>query len=143
MVFKKLDDRATEPVRATADSAGLDIFALEDVTIEPFTTKVVRTGITFDLVHGEDGGEWFIDMRVRSSLAVKSVMLANGAGVIDKDYAGKEIMVLLYNGSRELLELSAGAKVAQMLIMAHYSFVAKGVTFKYTKRTGGLGSTGE
>jgi len=78
-----------------------------------------------------------------ATIILKSVMLANGAGVIDKDYAGKEIMVLLYNGSRELLELSAGAKVAQMLIMAHYSFVAKGVTFKYTKRTGGLGSTGE
>ncbi len=68
-------------------------------------------------------------------------MLANGAGVIDRDYAGKEIFVLLYNGSDENKRLKKGDKIAQMIIMEHLSKYAKGVTFKYDKRTGGLGST--
>ena len=141
MIFVKMTPTAKEPVRSTQHSAGLDIFSDEEKIILPRQTEMIRTGLTFDLTDGEDGSEWFIDMRVRSSIALQSIMLANGAGVIDKDYAGKEIMVLLYNGGTDPYVVGQGEKVAQMLIMSHYSFVAKGVTFKYDKRIGGMGST--
>jgi len=40
-----------------------------------------------------------------------------------------------------MMSIDKGDKIAQMIVMAHYSYVAKGVTFKYETRVGGLGST--
>ena len=141
MIFKKLNNDAKEPVRSTMHSAGLDVFSIENVMMFPFETVMVGTGLCMELTDGEDGAEWFIDMRVRSSLAAKGIMLANGAGVIDKDYKD-EIKVLLYNGNDHNVNISKGDKIAQMIVVAHYSYVAKGVTLKYDKRTGGFGSSG-
>ena len=144
MTFVRMTDTAKEPVRATQHSAGLDIFADEGVLIPPLETKLIKTGLTFSLADGEDGSEWFMDLRLRSSLGKQSIMLANGAGVIDKDYAGKEIGVLLYNGSaHNSFAVNSGDKIAQLIIAAHYSYVAQGVTFKYDKRSGGFGSTSD
>ena len=142
MIFKKLYDDSREPVRSTRHSAGLDVFAHEDVYIEPFTTEMIGTGLSMETTDGEDGAEWFIDMRVRSSLGAKNIMLSNGAGVIDKDYKD-EIKVLLYNGNTYGVNIKKYDKIAQMIVMAHCSYVAKGVTFKYDKRDGGFGSSGE
>ena len=149
MIFKKLHADAKEPVRSTEHSAGLDIFALEDGYINAGATTVVDTGITFENARIPKEGfiaeerDWFIDLRIRSSMAVDGIMLANGAGVIDRDYAGKSIKVILFNSSNDRYYIKAGQKIAQMIIMEHMSRLAKGVTFKYDKRTGGLGSTND
>jgi len=140
MIFKKLHPDAKEPVRSTAQSAGLDIFARCDNTIPIGGVELVKTGLTFE-TQVEDHLYWFIDLRIRSSLALNGVMLANGAGVIDADYAGNEIGVLLYNTTDEPYHIPKGEKIAQMIIMPHHSNEAKGVTFKYDKREGGFGST--
>ena len=143
MTFIKLRDIAKEPVRSTQHSAGLDIFVAEETTVGPRSVVAVPTGITFDLEASDRGSDWFMDLRLRSSLALNGgVILANGAGVIDKDYAGKEIKVLLYNHTDRSVCLTAGYKIAQLVILEHFSNSAKGVTFKYDKRKGGCGSTG-
>lgn len=141
MIFKKLHADAKEPVRSTAQSAGLDVFARCDNTIPIGGVELIKTGLTFETEGGDDNQSWFIDLRIRSSLALSGVMLANGAGVIDPDYAGNEIGVLLYNTTDEPYHIPKGEKIAQMLLMGHYSHLAKGVTFKYDERTGGFGST--
>ena len=147
MIFKKLHADAKEPVRSTQHSAGLDIFALEASYISPGKIEVIDTGITFENARTQRENffseelDWFIDLRIRSSMAIEGVMLANGAGVIDRDYAGKSIKVILFNSSNDRYYIKAGQKIAQMIIMEHMSRLAKGVTFKYDKRTGGLGST--
>ena len=140
MIFKKLHDEAKEPVRATQHSAGLDIFADESVVVLPHDTFVMPTGLAMELSDGEDGSEWYVAIHIRSSLSVRGLMLANGVAVIDKDYKD-EIKVILHNASNEPIYVAKGQKIAQMIVMAHYSYVAKGVTFKYDKRVGGLGST--
>lgn len=149
MIFKKLHADAKEPVRSTQHSAGLDIFALEASYISPGKIEVIDTGITFENARTQRENffseelDWFIDLRIRSSMAIEGVMLANGAGVIDRDYAGKSIKVILFNSSNDRYYIKAGQKIAQMIIMEHMSRLAKGVTFKYDKRTGGLGSTND
>ncbi len=141
MTFKKLNAEAKEPVRSTMHSAGLDIFADESIIIDPGETIVMPTGLCMDTEDGEDNSEWYVAIHIRSSLAAKGIQLANGVAVIDKDYRD-EIKVLLYNSSDEMEIVSKGDKIAQMIVMPHHSYAAKGVTFRYDKRTGGLGSTG-
>ncbi len=142
MTFKKLDKHAKEPVRSTQHSAGLDVFSNETVIIDPHETVIIPTGLAMTTEDGEDGSEWFVAMHIRSSLAVKGLQLANGVAVIDKDYKD-EIKVIMYNSTNEMVIVEKGKKIAQMIVMAHYSYVAKGVTFKYDTRIGGLGSTNQ
>ena len=142
MIFKKLYVDTKEPVRSTQHSAGLDVFAQGTTEIEAGKVAVIGTGLCMDTLDGEDNSEWYVAMHIRSSLSVKGIMLANGVAVIDKDYKD-EIKVIIFNSTDESVTINKGDKIAQMLIMAHYSYVAKGVTFKYDKRDGGLGSTND
>ncbi|HEY9500758.1 MAG TPA: hypothetical protein VIR01_03880, partial [Pyrinomonadaceae bacterium] len=78
--FKRLDERATLPVRGSVASAGLDLFCIEEIRLEPKTRILARTGIAVAIPVGYYGR-----VAPRSGLAVK-----NGidvlAGVIDSDY---------------------------------------------------------
>ena len=141
MIFKRLTETAIEPVRSTEESAGLDLHADEDLTIYPNEIRLIKTGISFENDDGRD--DWYIDLRVRSSIALKKkLLLANGAGVIDKSYAGHEIKVMLFNAGEYRQLIVKGERIAQMLILPHLMGMARGVTLKYDKRVGGFGSTG-
>lgn len=144
MIFKKIFPEAIEPVRATTMSAGLDICSLHAKNIPANSVVAVPTGITFVLEASDFETEWFIDMRVRLSIGFRGLTLANGAGVINADYAGQEIRVLLHNFTNTDIHIPAGMRIAQMLVVEHaMNSVNGGVVLKYENRTGGIGSTGE
>ena len=142
MTFKRLTEDAKLPVCSTEHSAGLDIFSADGYTIPSGTVCLVKTGITFEEA-SSDVNRWFLDLRVRSSLALDGILLANGAGVVDSDYAGNEIGVLLYNTGANERKIVKGEKVAQLIVQQHYNHMAMGVTLKYDKRDGGFGSTND
>lgn len=141
MIFEKTHPDAKMPVRSTRYSAGLDIFANETVQIHAGRTAVIKTGLTFHKDLSDEPDKEFIGLYVRSSLAVGGILLANGVGVIDFDYEGKEVMVILHNTNMVSVTIRKGEKIAQLIKQRHWSGDAKNVTFKYTERTGGLGST--
>ena len=140
MIFRKLREDAIEPKRATQHSAGLDVCSIEEVFIYPGETVMVSTGLTFDLEEYEDT-DWFIGLYVRSSLGKRGIMLANGVGVIDADYASNEIKVLLFNSNDNPYSIRKGDRIAQLIVQPHMSDKAKGCTFKYNERQGGFGSS--
>ena len=81
--FKKLQTDAIIPVRATEDSAGFDLFALEETVITGGCGNVlVPTGIAVNLPRSSYGR-----IAMRSGLA-KNQHLGVSAGVIDYDYTG-------------------------------------------------------
>jgi len=81
--FKKLQTGAIIPVRATEDSAGFDLFALEETVITGGCGNVlVPTGIAVNLPRFSYGR-----IAMRSGLA-KNQHLGVSAGVIDYDYTG-------------------------------------------------------
>ena len=43
--FKRLDERATLPTRGSRFSAGLDLYTIESVVIQPKQRAAVRTGL--------------------------------------------------------------------------------------------------
>jgi dUTP pyrophosphatase len=87
---KLLDPRAKPPTVAHAGSdLGFDLYALEDVVLEPGVMTRVRTGIA---VEGPDGYGFVLGDR--SSMAARGVTYAGGR--IDAGYRG-EILVCLVN----------------------------------------------
>jgi dUTP pyrophosphatase len=110
---KLLEPGAKPPVVAhPGEDLGYDVFALEDVCLDPRTTERVRTGIAVEARHPETGAPLGLLVRDRSSMAARS--LACTGGVIDAGYRG-EILILMTNLGPETVELRAGEKIAQMV----------------------------
>ncbi|MEP6819248.1 MAG: dUTP diphosphatase [bacterium] len=107
--FKRLDPRATLPTRGSSQAAGLDIYSIEEVDIEPKQRALVRTGLAVAIPEGYYGR-----VAPRSGLATKHGLDVL-AGVIDADYRG-EIGCLLYNSGGETIHLPASSKVCQLIV---------------------------
>ncbi|MBO4452329.1 MAG: dUTP diphosphatase [Clostridia bacterium] len=126
------------PKRATAGSAGYDIFSPCDFTLKAGEEIIIRTGIRVKI---EDG--WFFMILPRSGSGFKyGVRLANTAGIIDSDYYNADneghIMIKLVGGDRDY-EVKKGSAFAQGI------FVPYGITVDDDcsgERKGGFGSTG-
>jgi dUTP pyrophosphatase len=107
--FKQLDSRAKLPSRGTAFSAGLDIYSIAEVRIEPKQRCLARTGLSVAIPAGFYGR-----VAPRSGLAVKNGLDVL-AGVIDSDYRG-ELCCALYNSGDETIVLPAESKICQLII---------------------------
>lgn len=138
--IKKLDERAILPQRGSAMAAGMDLYALDGVTVEAGKTVIVHTGIALAIPEGYAG---FI--YARSGIATKrSLAPANKVGVIDADYRG-EIMVALHNHGDVAQSVEAGERIAQMVIAPFLPVELQlSETLDETERAdGGFGSTGK
>ena len=135
--FKKLDPRATLPTRGSSSSAGLDLYAIEAVTLEPGQRALAHTGLAVAIPAGFYGR-----VAPRSGLATKQGLDVL-AGVIDADYRG-EIGCLLLNTGAETIELAEGSKICQLIIERIVTPDAIWVdSISDTGRgSGGFGSTG-
>jgi dUTP pyrophosphatase len=135
--FKRLDPRAILPTRGSSLSAGLDIYSIEDLAIEPKQRAVVRTGLAVAIPEGYYGR-----LAPRSGLATQ-IGLDTLAGVIDADYRG-EIGCLLYNAGDEAIQLPARSKICQLIIEKIITPIAVWADeISDTDRgSGGFGSTG-
>ncbi|HKR60577.1 MAG TPA: dUTP diphosphatase [Pyrinomonadaceae bacterium] len=107
--FKRLDPRAVLPTRGSAQSAGLDLFSIEDLRIAPQSRIRAHTGLSVAIPDGFYGR-----IAPRSGLAAKHGLDVL-SGVIDADYRG-EIICLLYNTGDQAIVLPAGSKICQMII---------------------------
>ena len=102
--FKKLDPRAMLPTRGSSAAAGLDLYSIESVTLEPGQRVIARTGLAVAVPEGHYGR-----VAPRSGLATKQGLDVL-AGVIDADYRG-EIGCLLLNTGADAIELPEHSKI--------------------------------
>ena len=138
--LKKLDERAIIPTRGTSASAGMDLYALDAVTVGAGETVLVHTGIALAIPEGYAG---FI--YARSGIATKRGLApANKVGVIDADYRG-EIMVALHNHSAVSQSVDAGERVAQLVVAPFLplELVLADALDETERAEGGFGSTGK
>ena len=129
------------PTYATSGSAGVDLMAAVDETLElaPTGRLAVPTGIALGLPHGYEA-----QIRPRSGLAMKhGIALVNAPGTIDSDYRG-EIKILLVNLGDAPFEITRGMRIAQMVVAPVVQAVWRETdTLGETDRgDGGFGSTG-
>ena len=135
--FKRLDPRATLPTRGSAASAGLDIYSIEDITIDPKQRVLARTGLAVAVPLGFYGR-----VAPRSGLAVKNGLDVL-AGVIDSDYRG-EVCCALLNTGDETVTLPKGSRLCQLIVEQIITPTPAWVEeLEETARgAGGFGSTG-
>jgi dUTP pyrophosphatase len=120
------------------EDAGMDLRAVEDVTLEPGLPRLVPTGLTIELPPGYEA-----QVRPRSGLALKhAISSPNAPGTIDPGYRG-EIRVILINLGKEAYTVHAGDRIAQMIV-ARYESVewVEGDLAVSQRGTGGFGSSG-
>ena len=128
------------PKRATAKSAGYDIYMPVSFTLRPGETVKIPTGIR---VYMEP--QYVFMIYPRSGLGFKyRLQLNNTVGVIDADYYESDneghIFIKITNDSNEgkTVELEKGNGFAQGIFMQYAITVDDDVT---EKRNGGVGST--
>lgn len=161
--IEKCHDDAKIPVYANLTDAGADLYAVEDIIINPGETVLVPTGLKVAIPRGYE-----IQVRPKSGRALKTKMrVANSPGTIDAGYRdeikviidnieppfkdikyhfddeGKVIIDSILHGSS--YSISKGDKFAQLVLneVPKMDFVEVENVSKYTgNRGGGFGSTG-
>jgi dUTP pyrophosphatase len=120
------------------EDAGMDLHAVETVTLAPGETKLVPTGLAIELPPGYEA-----QIRPRSGLALKySITLPNSPATIDPGYRG-EIRVIVQNLGGNSFTVEAGERIAQMIV-ARYEAVEweEGELGDSLRGEGGFGSSG-
>lgn len=109
--FKKLNPEAIIPDYAHVGDAGMDLYSIQDDTIEPLGWKLIPTGLACELPEGTEG-----QVRSKSGIALKNgVFVLNTPGTVDENYRG-EIGVILCNLNKVPYEIKKGQKIAQYVI---------------------------
>jgi dUTP pyrophosphatase len=141
---KILDERMRSqmPSYATPGSAGLDLRACLDETIEiaPGQTVLVPTGLA---IHVADPGYAALILP-RSGLGHKhGIVLGNLVGLIDSDYQG-QLMVSTWNRGSTTFKLEPMERLAQLVIVpvAQVEFDIVDEFDSSERGAGGFGSTG-
>ena len=140
--IKKLNENAIIPTYGTEYSAGADLYALLDSSVEiaPHETTFIHTGISVEIPEGYCGLIF-----ARSGLASKRGLApANKVGVIDADYRG-EIMVTLHNHSEIIATVEPCERIAQLAILPFLKaeFEEVDELSDTVRGAGGFGSTGK
>lgn len=135
--IKKLSADAKLPTRAHPDDAGIDLYCLNNIVLNPSEPIRVPTGIAVAIPHGHVG--MICD---RSSLGAKGIRVLGG--IVDAGYRG-EVQVILINLRQDPTSFSKGDKIAQMLIMpASLCGIEEVEELGASLRAnGGFGSTGK
>ncbi len=108
--FKKLHENATIPTRGTTNSAGFDLYALQDaVIVGGDGSVIIPTGIAVQLISGTYGR-----VAARSGLAVKEHLAVN-AGVIDIDYDQGIGIVAYCTKNNHHVVIHKGDRIAQLI----------------------------
>lgn len=138
--IKKLHPEAIIPEYHTSESAAFDLAILEDVTVMPGELKLLGTGLVIEAPEGH-----FLLIASRSSLPYKKGLnLANGIGVIDRDYSGPndEIKMMVKNFTDKPVELKKGDRVAQGIFVRVDQVEWEETEEMRDADRGGYGSTG-
>lgn len=109
--IKKIDDKAILPSYAHEGDAGLDLYAVRELILNPGERGLIHTGIQIELPKNTEA-----QIRPRSGLALKNgITTLNSPGTIDEGYRG-EIGVIIINHGNEVFKVEQGMKIAQMVI---------------------------
>jgi dUTP pyrophosphatase len=136
----RLRGDARLPARAHEGDAGLDLYAVEAVTLAPGARASIATGIAVEIPPGHAGL-----VLPRSGLAARhGIALVNAPGLIDAGYRG-EVRVLLLNTDREeSFEIAPGERIAQLMVtrFADLEPVEASELTASARGDGGFGSSG-
>ena len=134
--FVRFSSAAIAPTQGTKESAGFDLYSVEDVLISPSSTKIIITDIGFKIPR-----DYFGKIYSRTGFAVRFTEV--GGGVIDADYRGP-VSVIFFNFSNRHIEIEKGCRFAQIVFqkVTNHSVLREVQNFEDNKTQRGEGSFG-
>ena len=136
----KLRDDAVVPSYAYPGDAGVDLRAVESVSLAPFERALVPTGLAIAIPEGSAG---FV--QPRSGLAIKQgVTVLNTPGLIDSHYRGELKVALINLDAHSTFEVAPGDRIAQLVIqkVENVEWSVVDALDETERGCGGFGSSG-
>lgn len=138
--FTKMAPEAVTPSHGRFGDAGYDLSSLEDVILEPFERKLIKTGIAIELPLG------FAALVIpRSGNAInKGLSLVNTPGLIDSNYRGELKAIAINLDPKTPIEMRKGDRIAQLIIIKaeEADFTEVDELSETERGSGGFGSSG-
>ena len=107
--IKLLHPEAKIPIHGTEESAGFDIYAVEDTILAPGKQTIVSTGIALEIEPG-----FCLQFWDRGGMGAKGIH--HFAGLVDSDFRG-EFKVVLFNSSDKEYKIEKGDRIIQAVIV--------------------------
>ena len=140
--FARLEHDARLPTQGSSQAAGWDLYALEETRVTRNKSSMIRTGLAVAIPEGWEG-----QIRCRSSLGKKGIIMPNGIGTIDSDYRGELMVLATWIGEGDEFVVTKGERIAQLLFAPVPTITIQETTVENLGRTergvGGFGSTGQ
>ena len=136
------DVQITLPKRADVHSAGYDFYCPKEITLQPMQKTFFFSDVKAYMQPDE-----VLEIYIRSSLGIKKgLMIPNNVGIIDSSYYNNpdndgNIGIALVNTSNKTVTIKAGERIMQGIFKKY--LVADNDNVLTSKRTGGIGSSGE
>lgn len=141
IALTRLSHAVDVPSYQSSGAAAMDLPAAldEPLTLAPGEFRLVPCGFAVAIPAGYEG-----QVRPRSGLASRhGVTVLNAPGTIDSDYRG-EVKVILINHGRDPVVITAGMRIAQLLVapVARVEWDVVGELPPSVRGSGGFGHTG-
>src|SRR5580698_10535067 len=135
--IRRFDKDLPLPEYKTAGAAAMDLYVREGATVPPHQIVVFNLNIAVKPPAGH-----FALMAARSSLRKRGLMLANGIGILDEDYAGDEdeYRAAIYNFTDVSVEVQKGERRVQLLILPYEKVTWHEVETLGNQSRGGFGT---
>lgn len=139
VLVRRIDHEIPLPEYKTAGAAAMDCMARTATVIPPKEVRLVPLNVALKSPRGH-----FVLLAARSSLHKRGLMMANGIGIGDEDYAGDhdEYQAALYNFTDESITVERGDRIVQMLILPFDRVEWEEVKTLGAPDRGGFGTTG-
>ena len=105
--FSRLHQDAILPTRKHPKDAGIDLYCIQNCSIKPGCSEIVKTGVSVELPENCFG---LLKPKSSNNHLV-------GAGVIDQDYRGELLVKVINYNLNNLLVITKGAGIAQLLVI--------------------------
>jgi dUTP pyrophosphatase len=129
------------PVQGSKLAAGFDLHSVERIEVRKGTTEMLPTGLVLAIPPGWEG-----QVRCRSGLGKKGLILPNGVGTIDADYRGELMVLAHWIGEGDSFVVEKGERIGQILLKRvpeiHFVEVEREALDDTERGAGGFGSTG-
>lgn len=106
---EKINQHAKLPTRAHQDDTGFDLYASEQVILNPWETKLIPIGIKIKLP-----ATYSAEIRSRSGMSLRTPLKCI-LGTLDNGYRG-EVNAILINLSNTIRVVNIGDRVAQLVV---------------------------
>ena len=140
--FARIEQEARLPTQGSSQAAGWDLYALEETIVVSRKSSMIRTGLAVAIPEGWEG-----QIRCRSSLGKKGMIMPNGVGTIDSDYRGELMVLATWIGEGKEFIVAKGERVAQLLFAPVPLVTIQETSMEQLGQTergvGGFGSTGK